>query len=88
MPEYNEIVNPGIIEGRICRRVFYLSTTSSFAIMKKKKRKEEEEADLGGSVSRHVSRVYNELSGLWKNLEREVEKILIPGFVDGFCEGT
>lgn len=54
----------------------------------KKKRKEEEEADLGGSVSRHVSRVYNELSGLWKNLEREVEKILIPGFADGFCEGT
>lgn len=86
MPEYNEIVNPGIIEGRICRRVFYLSTTSSFAIMKKKKRKEEEEADLGGSVSRHVSRVYNELSGLWKNLERE--KILIPEFADGFCEGT
>lgn len=56
--------------------------------MKKKKRKEEEEADLGGSVSRHVSRVYNELSGLWKNLEREVEKILIPEFADGFCEGT
>lgn len=54
----------------------------------KKKRKEEEEADLGGSVSRHVSRVYNELSGLWKNLEREVEKILIPGFADGFCEET
>lgn len=54
----------------------------------KKKRKEEEEADLGGSVSRHVSRVYNELSGLWKNLEREVEKILIPEFADGFCEGT
>lgn len=39
-------------------------------------------------MSRHVSRVYNELSGLWKNLEREVEKILIPGFADGFCEGT
>lgn len=54
----------------------------------KKKGKEEEEADLGGSVSRHVSRVYNELSGLWKNLEREVEKILIPEFADGFCEGT
>lgn len=39
--------------------------------MKKKKRGE---ADLGESVSRHVFRVYNELSGLWKNLE----KILIP----------
>lgn len=39
-------------------------------------------------MSRHVSRVYNELSGLWKNLEREAEKILIPEFADGFCEGT
>lgn len=69
-------------------RVLSFYNLYSFAIMKKKKRKEEEEADLGGSVSRHVSRVYNELSGLWKNLEREVEKILIPEFADGFCEGT
>lgn len=41
------------------------------------KKKKKEEADLGGSASRHVFRVYNELSGFWKNLEKE-EKILVP----------
>lgn len=39
------------------------------------KKKKKEEADLDGSASRHVFRVYNELSGFWKNLEREEEKI-------------
>lgn len=60
-----------------------------------KKREGKRKADLGGSVSRHVFRVYNELSGKGKIWEGEGEKTGIAEFVelgsgwmDGFCEET
>lgn len=93
IPEYNETANNR--GRRICRRVFYLSWLLLPDNEKNEREREERKADLGGSVSRHVFRVYNELSGKGKIWEGEGEKILENRGVceagkrmDGFCEET